>query len=230
MDEDATPPADDLDALVARVDPDRWLSSRLIAEAQDRADVIVLYAYDHELARAPKVASNALLGEIRLAWWREVLDEAFGRGPVRRHPTAVALADVIVRRGLPRAPLETMIDARYRQLDPEPLVGAEAVLLARETAGAAAHLAAQILGAPSEGDRAEAAGALWALGRRQLAGEPPPPPELISPVRTQARGLSVTAFPAGAHGALARAYSRGREPSPVGKRWRITLAALLGRI
>ena len=63
MDEDATPPADDLDALVARVDPDRWLSSRLIAEAQDRADVIVLYAYDHELARAPKVASNALLGD-----------------------------------------------------------------------------------------------------------------------------------------------------------------------
>ncbi|MDZ4052453.1 MAG: phytoene/squalene synthase family protein, partial [Phenylobacterium sp.] len=52
MDEDATPPADDLDALVARVDPDRWLSSRLIADAQDRADVIVLYAYDHELARA----------------------------------------------------------------------------------------------------------------------------------------------------------------------------------
>jgi len=230
MDEDATPPADDLDALVARVDPDRWLSSRLIGPAQDRADVIALYAYDHELARAPKVASNARLGEIRLAWWREVLDEAFGSGPVRRHPTAVALADVVARRGLPRAPLEAMIDARYRQLDPEPLEAAEAVLLAQETAGAAARLAALILADAGEGDRAEAAGALWALGRRRLAGEPSPSPELIAPLREQARGLGVAAFPAGAHGVLARAYGRGREPSPLGKRWRVTLAALTGRI
>lgn len=230
MDEDATPPADDLDALVARVDPDRWLSSRLIADAQDRADVIVLYAYDHELARAPRVASNALLGEIRLAWWREVLDEAYGAGPVRRHPTAVALAEVVARRGLPRAPLETMIDARYRQLDPEPLDGAEAVLLAQETAGAAARLAALILADAGEGDRAEAAGALWALGRRRLAGEPSPSPQLIAPLTAQAKGLGVAAFPAGAHGALARVYGQGREPSPVGKRWRITLAALTGRI
>lgn len=230
MDEDATPPADDLDALIARVDPDRWLSSRLIAEPQARADVIALYAYDHELARAPKVASNALLGEIRLAWWREVLDEAYGAGPVRRHPTAVALADVIARRGLPRAPLEVMIDARYRQLDPEPLDGDEAVLLARETAGAAARLGALILADAGEGDRAEAAGALWALGRRRLAGEGALPPALLTPLRRQARGLGVAAFPAGAHGTLARAYDRGFEPSPVGKRWRITLAALMGRL
>lgn len=230
MDEDATPPADDLDALVARVDPDRWLSSRLIADGQARADVIALYAYDHELARAPRVASNALLGEIRLAWWREVLDEAFGAGPVRRHPTAVALAEVIARRDLPRALLETMIDARYRQLDPEPLDGAEGVLLARETAGAAARLATLILAGPEEGDRAEAAGALWALGRRRLAGEAALAPALVAPLRAQAKGLGVAAFPAGAHGVLARAYGRGYEPSPVGKRWRITLAALMGRL
>ncbi|MDP2212357.1 squalene/phytoene synthase family protein [Phenylobacterium sp.] len=230
MDEDASPPADDLDALVARVDPDRWLSSRLIAEPQARADVIALYAYDHELARAPRVASNALLGEIRLAWWREVLDEAYGAGPVRRHPTAVALAGVIARRGLPKGLLETMIDARYRQLDPEPLDGAEALLLARETAGTAARLAALILAGGEEGDRAEAAGALWALGRRRLSGEPPLPAAMTAPLRSQAKGLGVAAFPAGAHGVLARAYGRGQEPSPMGKRWRITLAALTGRI
>ena len=159
-----------------------------------------------------------------------MLDEAYGAGPVRRHPTAVALAEVVARRGLPRTPLETMIDARYRQLDPEPLDGAEAVLLAQETAGAAARLAALILADEGQGDRAEAAGALWALGRRCLAGEPSPSPELIAPLRAQAKGLGVAAFPAGAHGALASVYRRGREPSPVGKRWRITLAALTGRI
>lgn len=230
MDEDASPPADDLDALVARVDPDRWLSSRLVADPQARADIIALYAYDHELARAPKVASNALLGEIRLAWWREVLDEAYGARPVRRHPTALALAGMIGRRGLPREPLEAMIDARYRQLDPEPLDGPEAVLLARQTAGAAARLAAMVLSSIEDGDRVEAAGALWALGRRRLSGEPSPPVALTTALWKQARGMSVAAFPAGAHGALARVYDRGHEPTPLGKRWRITLAALVGRI
>lgn len=230
MDEDASPPAEDLDALVARVDPDRWLSSRLIADPRERADVLALYAYDHELARVPKLASNALLGEIRLAWWREALDEAYGTGPVRRHPTAAALADVIARRGLPRAPLEGMIDARYRELDPEPLSEEEAVLLARETAGAAARLAALVLGRPEEGDRAEAAGALWSLGRRAMASGTPLNPALSRSLRAETRKLGVAAFPAGAHGALARAYGRGREPSAFGKRWRITLAALAGRV
>ena len=81
--------SDDLDDLIRRTDPDRWLSSRFIADAAARADVVAIYAYDHELARAPRVASNALLGEIRLTWWREVLDEAFEGRPVRHHPTHV---------------------------------------------------------------------------------------------------------------------------------------------
>ena len=74
----------DLDDLSQRVDPDRWLSSRFIADAQLRADVIAIYAYDHELARAPRVASNPLLGAIRLTWWREMLEEACEGRPVRR--------------------------------------------------------------------------------------------------------------------------------------------------
>ncbi len=143
MSDDTSPPAQDLDALVLRVDPDRWLASRLIAEPEARADVVALYAFDHELARAPKVASNALLGEIRLAWWREVLDEAYGGLPVRHHPTAQALAQVIARRKLSRADLELMIDARYRELDPTPMTPEEAVLWARETGGAAARVAAR---------------------------------------------------------------------------------------
>src|SRR6478735_8042442 len=111
----AMPDSEDLelDELVRRVDPDRWLSSRFIADPAARADVVTLYAYDHELARAPRVASNALLGEIRLTWWREALDEIYGGKAVRAHPTAQALAEVVTRHGLPRAPLEGMIDARY---------------------------------------------------------------------------------------------------------------------
>jgi len=38
----------DLDALVRRVDPDRWLASRFIADAARRADVMALYAFDQD--------------------------------------------------------------------------------------------------------------------------------------------------------------------------------------
>ncbi|HEY9218896.1 MAG TPA: squalene/phytoene synthase family protein, partial [Phenylobacterium sp.] len=88
----------DLDSLVQRVDPDRWLSSRFIADPAARADVIAVYAFDHELARAPRVASEPLLGEIRLTWWSEVLDEIFAGGAVRHHPGAQALANAVRRR------------------------------------------------------------------------------------------------------------------------------------
>jgi len=123
--------SDDLDDLIRRVDPDRWLSSRFIGDPAKRADVIAVYAYDHELARAPKVASNPLLGEIRLTWWREALDEIYEGRHVRRHPTAQALAEAVKRHGLPRAPLEAMIDARYRELDATPFKPKEALAWAR---------------------------------------------------------------------------------------------------
>ena len=79
--------------------------------------VETLYAYDHELAARPKVALRRPTGgEIRLTWWREALDEIFAGLPVRHHPTAQALAEVVARHGLAREPLEAMIDARYRRL------------------------------------------------------------------------------------------------------------------
>ncbi|MDP3175674.1 MAG: squalene/phytoene synthase family protein, partial [Phenylobacterium sp.] len=134
-----------LAGLLRRVDPDRWLSSRFIGDLRARAGVEAIYAFDHELARAPRVASNPLLGEMRLAWWREVLDEAFEARAVRRHPTAQALATAIAAHGLARPSLEALIDARYRELDEAPMNAAEALEFARETGGGVAVLAARIL-------------------------------------------------------------------------------------
>lgn len=187
---------DDLDALVRRVDPDRWLSSRFIGDPALRADVVAIYAYDHELGRAPKVASNPLLGEIRLTWWREALDEIYEGRHVRHHPAAQALAAVVARHGLPRAPLETMIDARYRELDATPMDAAEAEAWARGTAGEAAEVAASLLG--SGPGLAQAAGAAWALRRRGDALDP----KLLAAARADARRLAAPAFPAVAHAAL----------------------------
>jgi phytoene synthase len=222
----------DLDALVRRVDPDRWLSSRFVADPEQRADVIALYAYDHELARAPKVASNPLLGEIRLTWWREALDEIFDGRPVRLHPTAQALAATVARRQLARASLEQMIDGRYRELDPEPMTDGDAIAWARETAGEAAVLAVSVLDPAAEPPLARDAGAAWALAR-QVAGRPELKPalaRLLSDGRRDASRLSAMAFPAVAHAVFAARRARGLSTEGLGSRLRITLAVASGRI
>jgi phytoene synthase len=197
---------DDLDALIRRVDPDRWLSSRFVADVEVRADVIAVYAFDHELARAPRVTTQSMLGEIRLAWWREALDEIFEGRPVRGHPAAQALAVAVARRSLSRDLLEGMIDARLRELD--------------STAMSAAEVCARILGA-AEAGRARAAGRYWLLGRTA--------PALASPVRAEARSgarrLPAAAFPAVAHAALVGAGESDRR-----RGLRIIWAVAIGRI
>ena len=218
----------DLEDLLRRADPDRWLSSRFIGVAAARADVIALYAYDHELARAPRVTSNALLGEIRLTWWREALDEIFEGRPLRRHPTAEALAAAVARRGLARGPLEAMVDARYRELDPAPMSEAEALDWARDTGGLAAQLAAQVLDPATDSKMAIAGGSAWSLGKR-LEAEPALRPTFLRVVhaaRSASRALSVAAFPAVAHAALA-----GRPASnDFARRLRLTIAVARGRV
>ncbi|HEX2801145.1 MAG TPA: squalene/phytoene synthase family protein [Phenylobacterium sp.] len=221
-------PTGDIDDQVRRVDPDRWLSSRFVADASARADVVTLYAYDHELARAPKVASNALLGEIRLTWWREVLDEVFAGAAVRQHPTAQALAQVVRRRGLPRELLEAMIEARYRELDPTPMSENEIIDWARGTAGVVAQLAALVLDPKADARLALAGGSAWALGRR-LAEAPDLRPtflRVIHAARGASRALSVAAFPAVAHAALAGRPST----NDFARRLRLTIAVARGKI
>jgi phytoene synthase len=222
--------ASDLDALVRRVDPDRWLSSRFIGDPVARADVVALYAFDHELARAPKVASNALIGEIRLTWWSEVLDELFEDRHVRHHPTAQALADVVRRRGLARRPLDRMIDARERELDPRPMTAEEAQAWALATGGAVAALAAAILDPTADEDAARALGGAWSLGRLAAGGrvEADAVRPLIAEGLAQGRRArwSPEAFPAVAHAVLAAGAPR----SELAARLRLTWAVARGRV
>jgi phytoene synthase len=198
--------ATDLDGQLRAADPDRWLASRFIADPLARADVVAIYAFDHELARAPRVASNPLIGEMRLAWWREALDA------------------VVSRRKLPRELLEAMIDARYRELDPAPMDAAEASRWAGESAGSAAVLSAYILDPGGEPEAARQAGAAWALHR--LGGQAELLRTVLKDARRQVRRLSIAAFPAAAPAALAGSSS----PSKLRKQLRLTWAVARGRL
>lgn len=227
-----TEPATDLDAQARRMDPERWLSSRFIADPQARAHVMAIYAFDYELARAPKVASNALMGEIRLTWWREVLDEVYEGRAVRHHPTAQALAAAIGRHSLPRAPLEAMIDARYRELDAAPMNLADALEWAKGSGGGAAQAAALVLDPQADLVKAERAGEAWAIGR--LMGTAGMEGDAAKAALTDAlaggQGMSVAAFPAVAHATLARIRAQGRRPAELETRLRLFWATARGRL
>jgi phytoene synthase len=226
--------ADDLDELIRRVDPDRWLTSRFIADAAARADVIALYAFDHELARARRVASTPLMAEIRLTWWREALDEVFEGGPVRRHPTVEALAAAVRRRGVPRAPLEAMIDGHAAALEAAPLDEAGALDWADAVEASAARAAAMILDPAARAEAAAPAGRAWGLAMLVRAGLAAretiaaPLRAALAEARSAGRSLSAAAFPAALPARLARYDLAGRRPGPLDRRVAIVLAMATG--
>jgi len=227
--------ADDLDELIRRVDPDRWLTSRFIADPAARADVVALYAFDHELARARRAASTPLLAEIRLTWWREALDEIFEGSPARRHPVAEALAGAVRRHALPRAPLEAMIDGQIGALEAPELDEAAALAWADGVEGSVARLAVAILDPAADAGAAAPAGRAWGLALLIRAGlvsrevVEAPLRVALDEARASARRVSAAALPALLPARLARFDLAGRSPEPLIRQLGLIFAVMAGR-
>ncbi len=218
-------PSSSLEEQVRRLDPDRWLASRFVADEAARGDLIALFSYDHELGRAPRRASNPLVGEIRLTWWREALDEVFGGRPVRKHPTAIALADAVRRHNMPRAPLEAMIDARLIEVDGGPIDSAQAVAWADGVGGGWMRAATLILDPATPESTTTAAGRAWGLRHwLTIEGVEPAREAALKEARQAVMGLSVAAFP------VALALTAQKPGSDLTKRLRLTWAAATGRV
>lgn len=212
---------EDLDALVRRVDPDRWLSSRFVADAAARADLITLYALDHELTRIPLVVSNPLMGEIRLTWWREGLEEIAEGRPPRAHAVLLAVADS----ALPPTALAALAEARLGDLDGE-RTGEAALAHVDATEGLLMALAARRLSGKATADQVKQAARAVALAKV----DGPATLTALGAARAELVGLPVVAFPAVAHATLAGRYARNKNPGELEKRARILLAVLTGRI
>lgn len=231
-----------LDDLVRRVDPDRWLTTRFIADPAARADVIALYGLNYELARVAGGVSNALMGEIRITWWREAMEEVpAGKAP-RKHPNVEALA----ASGFDLNALAALADARFTDLDEGPLKDEAAVLAYVDgTAGALAVLAARRLDPSADPHAVKGAARAWGLAglwRLKSAGRSRLPESWtqadvkrrvegqLRAARDEIKRLPVAAFPAVAPAALARAYAAGREMSELEKKARLTFAVATGRL
>jgi len=110
----------ELEARVARVDPDRQMAAKF-APREARARLTALYAFNYEIARVRERVTEPAIGDMRLAWWREAIDEIYNPDRiVRWHEVAQALQEAFADNPPPRLWIDRMINARARDLDAQP--------------------------------------------------------------------------------------------------------------
>lgn len=159
-----TSPAEYCADVVRRLDRERYLAA-LFAPQAARARLLALYAFNTEISRVRETVSEALIGQMRLQWWREAIAE-FRTGKVRAHPVAQALAAAFAERA-PRAELiERLLEAREFDLDDAPPPDTATLESYAAGTSAALHQAAvDLLGEASDAasHAARHVGIAWAL-------------------------------------------------------------------
>ena len=157
-------PALSLAARARSVDPDRYMCA-LFAAPQQRGALFALLLFNAEIARVCEVVSEPMLGQIRLQWWREAIDEIY-QGGGRRHEVLDPLAEAIRAHGLTRRYFERLINAREMDLDSMPPENIAALKnYAEESAAPLVSLELEVAGADAGVlvDVARHTGVSWAL-------------------------------------------------------------------
>lgn len=106
----ATSPDNSCLAQLRNLDRDRYIAA-LLSPADKREALAALYCFNAEIARIRDVTREVLPGEIRLQWWRDVL-EGRAEGDANAHPVAGPLLGVIAEHALPVQVLLDLIEAR----------------------------------------------------------------------------------------------------------------------
>lgn len=102
-------PTPSLDALKQA---DRSLYSAILyAPVHSREAIATLHLFERETARVRDLISEPLPGEIRLQWWRDVIEGERG-GEAAAHPLASCLLKVIDQYGLSQQSLAQLTQAR----------------------------------------------------------------------------------------------------------------------
>lgn len=167
------PPADEVPEhslsacgqLVRRYDHDRYLTC-LFAREPARDAMFAVFAFNLEVAKAREVVREPMMGQIRLQWWRDAIEEIYGAKPPRRHEVVEPLARAVARHDLSRSHFDRVIDGREMDFaDDAPPTLAALEAYAEATATPLLHLSLEALGVRG-GPAFEAArriGIAWAL-------------------------------------------------------------------
>jgi len=131
-----------MDAVRA-ADHDRYLTA-LYAPEDKRDALFSLYAFNAEIAGIRDRIHEALPGEVRLQWWRDVI--AAGGEAGAGHPIAESLNATIAAFNLPKLAFENMLEARIFDLYDDPMPSrTDLEGYCGETAAALIQLAAMVL-------------------------------------------------------------------------------------
>src|ERR1700674_1829833 len=149
-------------ALVRAAEKGRFLAT-LFAPAERRRDLYALYAFNVEIARVRERAGEPLAGEVRLQWWRDVIEGNRSQEALA-HPVAASLLATMNEHDLAAVPLIDLIAARTFDLydDPMPTL-ADLETYARSTSSPLIELAGRILGGDPMADVADRAGIAYAI-------------------------------------------------------------------
>lgn len=199
-------------ARVEAGDPDRFAAT-MATPAALRDRLWPLYAVNLEIARAPWVSAEPMIGEMRLQWWVDSLEALMLRGHEPRHDIGPALAGLRPVAG----DLIAIAEARRRDCWPDGFADAAALGdYIEATSGGLYAAAGQLLGADAQAravlrDYGRAAGhAAWLLAvpefeRRGRAALPDAAPGAVAAL---ARGAAADL--ARAAGALRRVPAPAR--------------------
>jgi hypothetical protein len=140
----------DCAALVEAGDPARFAAT-MAAPVSARARLMPLYAANLEIARAPWVASDPIVGEMRLQWWIGTIGELSAGGTRSGHPVTEALAPLLADNAVLGELLCSTAGARRRDCWSESIADrTEFASYMDDTAGNIMWAAAILLGAAPE--------------------------------------------------------------------------------
>jgi len=162
----------------------------LLSPADHRSALTALYLFNAELARVRERISEPLPGEVRLQYWRDLL-EGSGHGESQRNPLAARLLQTLEAYRLPAAPLIGISEARIFDLYDDPMGSlSDFEGYAGETASALIQLASLVLdsekaaasstAAGHAGVAQAVAGSLLLMSRHRANGQVFIPTEILS--------------------------------------------------
>jgi NADH dehydrogenase [ubiquinone] 1 alpha subcomplex assembly factor 6 len=137
----------------------------LWAPKAHRPALAALHAFCTELSRIRGLVSEPMLGEIRLAWWREAIEGVYADKP-REHPVLQALTQTSVKNIILLSEMHALIEARESEIFEAPMMSvADVEIFAAQTAGAQNRLVAKIVGAQIDQqlESAKDIGTAWGL-------------------------------------------------------------------
>ena len=160
---------------------------------RDRGALAALFAIDRAMGEVVRTTTEPMLGPIRLAWWRERLEELDTGAAAPAEPRLQAVERELIPRGVTGRELTALEGGWLRLFDPFPwtVQTSEAIWF---RGNLLFGLGARVLSQADE--RIQGAGGLWTLvDAARHCSDPDSRRMLIEQARAFARGLGGVRFP-----------------------------------